>query len=89
VSNDPHRGPGFRITQCWMFAAVDQDDEEGLVGETYPDSRLGLVFMPFVATDEARRDQLRERALRIARRHGQTIRVIRFGIREVLEVIEP
>ena len=89
MSNDQHRGPGFTIRECWIFAAVDPaDDEEGVVGQMVT-NEMGRVFLPFVATDRHRRDSLLARARELATSQGRTIRVIHLTGREVEEIIEP
>ena len=77
----PH-GVGFRITEVWAFLAVHDDDDEGIIGEL-----MGLTWMPFVAADPHRIEDLMPRAQAIARETGKTIRLVRFSERTDIEII--
>jgi len=75
---------GFRITSIWAFMSVGPDDQEGIVGEL-----LGSHWMPFIAADEHRLVQLRPLAARIAKASQSEVRLVRFSVREDIEVIAP
>ncbi len=84
-SKDPARGEGFRITRCWIYAAVDKGGAEGVVGIRLKDGG----WMPAIATDERRRDFLRPIVESIARESGRTVRLICLTTREVIEEFGP
>lgn len=74
----------FRIEEVWAFAAVGEDGEEGIIGEaTY------LGWVPFVAADRERLEQLKPRAQAIATKLGCTVRLIRLHQRTDVEEILP
>lgn len=72
----------FRIVSLHAFVAVGKDGDEGLVA-----TMKGNTWLPMVAADPARLEQLRPEAEEIARVTGQTIRLVRFTQREEIEVI--
>lgn len=72
----------FRIEAIHAFIAVDGDDEEGIIGQ-----RMGDSWLPFIAADIQRLEQLRPIAEAIAEATGQEVRLVRFSVREDLEVI--
>lgn len=60
-----------RIKSCWLFTCIDpQDDVEGLIGE-----KIGDTWIPFVACDEDRIEQLASRAKVIGDISGRKVRV--------------
>lgn len=67
-----------------MYVAVDSGDSEGVVGVQTADGN----WLPAVATDERRRDQLRPIVEGIARESGREIRLLCFSVREDLGVIK-
>lgn len=87
MSNDPHRGPGFQIQNVWIYTAVHSDGEEGVIADRLPGPGGVYVLMPFVATDEQRRDQLRPLAIKVGRRERLEVKLIKLTGREVLETI--
>lgn len=69
-----------------MFAFVAEDtgpEDEGLVAE-----KIGGFWFPLVGADMARITSLRPMAERIAHHTGKKIKLIRFCVREEMEVIE-
>ena len=73
----------LRIDEVFLFVASDVD------GEGIPAFMDGLLWMPLVCADKARVDSLREMARTITRESGNKITLVRFTVREDLEVIEP
>lgn len=72
-----------RIDECFLFVAEDEQGE-GLIGQRMSDG----CWMPFVCADRDRVDSLREAARRVSKHTGKRVRLIRFSVREELEVIE-
>jgi hypothetical protein len=76
--------PGFRIQSLTAYVAVDPaDDSEGVVGHLLADG----TTMPLIGADEKRLEDLRPYAEHVAQMTGQTIKLVRFSVREDLEVI--
>jgi hypothetical protein len=75
---------GFRIGAIHAYVSVGEDDQEGIIGEN-----IGGSWLPFIAADEHRLIQLRPIAERIAKASGRPVRLVRFSVREDIEVIEP
>lgn len=75
-----------RINEMYAFVAIDSDGTEG-VCSFY--SRAMSGHMPMVGADTARVDLLRPIAQDMAKQMGVPIRVLRFTVREEIEVIEP
>ena len=74
-----------RIEQIFVFAALDKSpDDEGVAA-----FKTGEGWMPMVGADLKKVDQLRPIAEEIAHKTGKKIRVLKFTLREELEVIEP
>lgn len=80
-----HDYSGFRITGLWAFTTIGEDNEEGVVAFQGRDG----MWMPLVASDAVRVDQLRQVAQEMADQRGITIQVSHFHLRTDLEVIEP
>lgn len=79
-------GGQVRIGQLYAFVALDPaDNTEGLCGFLAADG----TWMPMVGADMAMVERLRPIAHRLARDSGAPVRLLRFVIREELEVIEP
>lgn len=72
-----------RIDEMFAFVAEDTDGE-GVCSFHTPEG-----WMPLVGADVGRVDSIRHIAQAIADRSGRTIRVLRFSVREELELIEP
>ena len=78
-----------RISEMFAFIAEDAGPEDEGVVATSIHHPLGVIHMPLVGADMARVASLRPKALAIARASGKRIRLVRFSLREELEVIEP
>ena len=76
------RGKGFRISEAWLFTTIDEQDEEGLIGEY-----INGTCMPFVATDKKRYDDLMIRATGIAKATGLKISIKKMSSMEVTDSI--
>jgi hypothetical protein len=72
-----------RIEQMYAFVAEDAEGE-GVCG-----FRGDLGWMPLVGADIARVESIRHVAQIIADQSGKPIRLLRFAVREELEVIHP
>jgi hypothetical protein len=75
--------PGFKIEKVWVFASVDSDGEEGIIGV-----QVGNVHWPMVAADEERMRSFRPMAQRIARQQGIRVKLVELTTRREIEVIE-
>lgn len=75
----------FRITSLWAWTMVDEMDEEGIIAFLAP----GGMWMPLIASDRVRLDQLREKAEITARTMGRPAILRRFGDGEELDRIVP
>lgn len=74
----------FLVGKVWIFLAVDEEGDEGVVATFTPNG-----WIPFVATDGKRLEYLRPQAEAIAREHNMLIRLACFEQRTDLEVIDP
>lgn len=71
-----------------MFAFIVEDagpGDEGVVGIRSP----GGEWLPLVGADMKRVEALKAYARDVAARAGKPVRVLRFSVREELEVIAP
>jgi hypothetical protein len=75
---------GFKIENLWAFVSVDEDGDEGLAAFMSDD-----VWMPMVAADEKRVESLRAIAQKLAESSDGKVALLRFAIREDIEVFEP
>lgn len=73
----------FRIASLHAFVAVGEDGDEGVVA-----FMRGNTWIPLVASDNKRLEQLRPEAAAIARITGKTIRLVRFDQRHELEAFD-
>ena len=67
----------------YAFTVVDEDGSEGVIGLLGPDG----TWMPMVGADTARVEQLRPHAERMAASLGKDVTVLRFTVREQIDVI--
>lgn len=75
-----------KITECYMFVACDTGpDDEGIAAFLNSNN----MWLPLVGADKKRVDAMRGMAQRIANESGDVVRLIKFSVREELEVIEP
>jgi hypothetical protein len=87
ATDDPSKGPGFRIKHLWACLAVDpQDNAEGLpaIEGTIHGRPLMLTL---IAADETRLAHMRELAIQLGRQTRQRIVLAKFTVREDLEVL--
>lgn len=82
IHNPPNYLP--RIDSIWAILSVDEHGE-GLCA--FP---MRGVMLPLIAADEARLDSLRPIAKELAKLfEGKKLKLVKFTIREEIEVIEP
>jgi hypothetical protein len=74
----------FRCTTMWAFLSIDEDDDEGVIAVRMPNG-----WMPLVAADEKRLEDLRPFVTHAVADSGRTVRLARFTVREDVEVIGP
>lgn len=72
----------FRIERLWAFVGQAPADDEGLIAER----RLG-VWLPFVAADDRRLEQLKARAALIPVPSGTRVTLVRFDVRTDVETL--
>lgn len=81
------RSEALRIAHIYAFIALDPaDNTEGL--PAYWSPSLG-AHLPMIGADLEMIDMLRPKAKQIATELGVPIRLVRFSVREELEVFEP
>jgi hypothetical protein len=81
---DKPGSPGFRIKDLHAFIAVDPtDDSEGIVGIRDP---LTKTNEPLIGADQDRIESHRPYVAEIAKATGQPIKLVRFSVREDVEV---
>lgn len=77
-------GIGKRIDEMYAFVAVHDDQDEGVMGMP-----TAQGWLPMVGADMARMESLKDLAKVLAQRSGKRIRLLRFSVREELEVFDP
>lgn len=75
---------GFRITNLWAFTQVGADDQEGICA-----FMTDRGWMPMIASDRVRLDQLRPIAQQIAKKTGRVVKLVQVSTRTDLEEIKP
>lgn len=74
----------FKIEHIWAFISVDEEGEDGIVAFNH-----GHMWEPLIAADEARLNSgMRERAQLIADVSGKAVKLVRFSVREELEITD-
>lgn len=74
----------FEITEIWAFIAVDDDGDEGLTS-----FQQNNKLIPMIAADEDRVAIYMPIAKAMAKKSGKKVRLVKFTMREDVEVIEP
>ncbi len=76
-----------RIEELYAYIAHDNDDpeDEGVTAFRLPDGG----WAPMVGADEARMMSLKPMAQELAMTTGQTITLVKFSTKTILETIEP
>lgn len=83
---DPGRGPAFQIRHVWAYVALDPSGAEGVMAISGSlEGRAMLI--PTICTDDARRDFMREHALKLGRMGRKVVKLLRFSGREELEIV--
>lgn len=77
-------GP-LRITEMFAYVVIDDDGTEGVPAFPGPN---GLV-LPMMGADTARAAALRPIAERMARELHKPLTLLRFTLREEVEVVQP
>jgi hypothetical protein len=72
------------IEHLWAFLSIDKDGDEGVCA-----AKMGDMWVPLVAADEKRVETLREYAQRLVEATGCPIRLVKFTVRQEIEVIGP
>lgn len=78
-------GLGFRIDEIWAFVAVHGDTDEGIIGAMMPNGQ----WIPFIAADQTRLEQLIPIARQQARENNIAVRLVKFSSRELVETFHP
>lgn len=76
--------PKLVISDIYAYLSVDEDGNEGLIGEL-----INGAWMPFVACDKARLDSLEPIAQRVAQRTGRPVRLIHLSTRTEIKTLDP
>lgn len=79
--HDP--GNKLRINEIFAFVSVDNNGNEGVCGFSTPEG-----MMPLIAADPERVESLRVIAKQLAGMTDKKIQLIKFTVREDMEVIE-
>ena len=72
------------IDQMYAYVVMDDDDTEGI-----PAFMNGNTAIPMVGADLARIESLNPIAKQLAAELGKKVTLVRFSVREQLEVFEP
>lgn len=72
-----------RIEAIWAWLAIDEEGSEGVVG-----GFTGGHFLPLIASDKIRLDQLRPIAESAAQTSGMRVMLAKFTAREDIETID-
>lgn len=73
----------LKIETIHAFISVDEKGDEGVCG-----FMSGQGWMPMVCADEARVNSLRQLAKKMSKETKMQIKLIRFSVREDLEIIK-
>ena len=84
VVNADH-GVGFVIQDIYAYLCIHDDGDEGIVGVQLADG----AWLPLIAADLERLSILADYAEGVSRRTGKQIKLVRFTVREDLEVVNP
>jgi hypothetical protein len=77
-------GQGLQIRELYAYVAAVPPGDEGIFGINF-----GGSWLPIVGADMARMRSLRAHAQACARASGERVRLVKFSVREDLEVIGP
>lgn len=77
-------GLGFVIKEMYVFIIKHDDGDESV-----PAVMNAGAWYPLVAADKTRLDLYRDAARAAAKESGKEIRLVKFTVREELEVIKP
>lgn len=74
-----------KIEAVWLFISMDDDGDEGIPAMMGPDG----VWLPLLAADRQRVDDLRPMAQEVATASGREVRLVEFTVMDEVEVLEP
>lgn len=77
--------PGFRIQHLWLYTAIDEDDEEGVVAFLSPSG----AWMPLVASDDIRLAEYARIAQDLSTATRRPLKLSRFDQRVDIESVVP
>lgn len=72
-----------KITELYAFIGNEPDDDEGLVA-----TNMFGPLMPLIASDDSRLTVLKSVAKSIADETGRSIKVVRFKIDKIVDLIQ-
>ena len=77
----------FKVQEVYVFISEAEDGDEGIIAQIIDMVGVEMpVYMPFVAADKKRLQQLKPMAQKIAKESGKKVKVIRLSVREEIEV---
>jgi hypothetical protein len=82
---NPELYRGFRITELYIVAGIDPDDNSEGIGAFMSHGNP----IPMIATDPVRLEQLKLIAQKVSNATGQKFSVVRLSVREDLQEIVP
>ena len=72
----------FIIEHLWLFVATHPDGDEGVIAEN-----VGGQWLPFVAADERRLEQIKARVQALPLQPNVTVKLVRFDTRVDVETV--
>lgn len=85
VANKGAHEPGVKVRELWAFIGEEADGTEGICARLTP----GGMGLPMIGADKDRVTSLRALAQDIARATGGKVTLVKFSVREDIEVILP
>jgi hypothetical protein len=73
-----------KVKTIHVFLGQEMDGIEGIIGQA-----LNGLYMPFVCVDAKSIELMRPLAKKIGQQSGRVIKLVKFSVREELEIIEP
>lgn len=83
IAVGPQTGSNFTLTQLWAAIERLPDGDEAIPCVYGPRGEI----VPLIAADEKRLRDVREQARQHSRRSGRPVTIVRFSVREDIEVI--
>jgi hypothetical protein len=72
------------ISEMYAFVTAEPGEDEGVIAV-----KVGGTFMPLVGADLARVDSMRAMAQSVVNNSGIKVKLLRFRVREELEILLP